>query len=71
VKQLHSVEELSTCARVFGGVAVPCGTRVIRAVAAPNTGTVLFTVDGAPQSEAHVASLLARDWLDLTTDLSE
>jgi hypothetical protein len=72
MKQLHNIEELMTCVRSPGtaSVAVTCGTRVIRAVSSP-AGVVLWSVDGMPQSEGYVASLLSLDWRDTTMDLSE
>jgi hypothetical protein len=67
-RPMYSIEELTECARAPGcvGVAVVCGTRIVRAVSAPNTGTILWSVDGRPQSETYVADLLARDWADTT-----
>jgi hypothetical protein len=70
MRPLHSINELQSCVRAPGtsSVAVTCGTRVIRAVRAPNTGIILWSVDGMPQSESYVGKLLALDWADTTSD---
>jgi hypothetical protein len=70
-RPMYSIEELTECARAPGcvGVAVVCGTRIVRAVSAPNTGTILWSVDGHPQSSSYVEELLSKDWRDITTDV--
>jgi hypothetical protein len=67
MKRLHSVAELIASAHALGRVCEVIGTRIVTAVAAPNNGIVLFTVDGCPQSEAYVNDLLSRDWQDTTS----
>jgi hypothetical protein len=67
-RPLHTIAELSSLARAFGGAAVVVGTRVVRCMRdGQHAEQLVWSVDGQVQSEAYVSVLMSRDWTDTTS----